>query len=285
MTLKQHVFRLWANIHVSAFSCILWQSCKPLNFKWLRIKLTDLFPLCLYVPFSASTGVSTTMTLFFNQFGKPSCIPAYLILLATKTKRAICDVLVRMCHHSVTHWEHCFCPKQWEIPHPEFTHLDAIYLTHFLPLCFEEFHNDIYFLISDTLHLMLLSWVFASPSVVCSMTSRKAEKCLSKHFTVLLSLSSPLHTKLSIAALSRAPLPSFGDHQTHVKSCRITLAGLNGTSTFLCCTTFQLRIFSTSPFFTRNSSQLRIAASKRTRIENGRRAAWVRGKKQIQFLP
>lgn len=66
---------------------------------------------------------------------------------------------------------------------------------------------------------------------------------------------------------------------THVKSCRITRAGLNGTSTFLCCITFQLRIFSTSCFFTRNSSQFRIAASKRTRIENGRRAAWARGNK------
>lgn len=115
------------------------------------------------------------------------------------------------------------------------------------------------------------------------MTFRKAGKGLSKHFTAIRSLSLPLHPKLSIAALSRRPLPSFGEHQTHVKSCRITLAGLNGTSTFLCCTTFQLRIFSTSPFFTRNSSQLRIAASRRTRIENGRCAAWLRGKKQIQF--
>lgn len=165
--------------------------------------------------------------------------------------------------------------------------MDAIYLSYFLPLCFEKCHEDIYFSTPETLHVMLLliSLVFVSPSVVCSLPSRKVEKGLSKHFMVILSLSYPLHLKLSIAALSRAPLASFEEHQTHVKSCRITLAGLNGTSTFLCCTTFQSRIFSTSPFFTRNSSQLRIAASKRTRIENGRRAAWVRGKKQIQFLP
>ena len=58
-----------------------------------------------------------------------------------------------------------------------------------------------------------------------------------------------------------------------------SIPSLNGTSTFLCCITFQLRIFSTSCFFTRNSSQFRIAASKRTRIENGRRAAWARGNK------
>lgn len=94
-----------------------------------------------------------------------------------------------------------------------------------------------------------------------------------------------VHPKLSIVALSKDPLPCFGDHRTHVKSCRITLAGLNGTSTFLCCITFQLRIFSTSPFFTRNSSQLRIAASRRIRMENGRWAVWVRGKKKTQFLP
>lgn len=131
---------------------------------------------------------------------------------------------------------------------------------------------------------MFSSRVFAFTTEVCIMTSRKGEKDLSTHFTATFCFSSPIQPKLSIATLSKAPLPIFGDHRTHVKSCRITLAGLNGTSTFLCCITFQLRMFSTSAFFTRNSSQLRIAASKRTRIENGRRAAWVRGKKQIQFL-
>lgn len=148
-----------------------------------------------------------------------------------------------------------------------------------------KFYEDISFSIPQEFLSMLLFWVFASSSAVCSTTSRKVEKGFCKYLTAILPHSSPLHPKLSIATLSKAPRPCFGDHQTHVKSCRITLAGLNGTSTFLCCITFQLRIFSTSPFFTRNSSQLRIAASRRTRMENGRRAAWVRGKKQTQFLP
>lgn len=160
---------------------------------------------------------------------------------------------------------------------------DVIYKSHFLPIL--KFCDNIYFSIWAEFLSMLLFWEFASLSVVCSMTSRKVEKGFSKYLTAILLLSSPLHPKLSTAALSNAPFPCFGVHKTHVKSCRITLAGLNGTSTFLCCITFQLRIFSTSPFFTRNSSQLRIAASRRTRMENGRRAAWIRGKKQIQFLP
>ena len=59
-------------------------------------------------------------------------------------------------------------------------------------------------------------------------------------------------------------------HEAHVKSCRMTRAGLKGTSMFLCCMTFQFRIFSTSFFFTKNWSQFRMAASRRTLIENGK---------------
>lgn len=58
--------------------------------------------------------------------------------------------------------------------------------------------------------------------------------------------------------------------EAHVKSCRMTRAGLKGTSMFLCCMTFQFRIFSTSFFFTKNWSQFRMAASRRTLIENGK---------------
>lgn len=61
------------------------------------------------------------------------------------------------------------------------------------------------------------------------------------------------------------------EREAHVKSCRMTRAGLKGTSIFLCCMTFQFRMFSMSSFFTRNSSQFRMAASRRTRMENGRR--------------
>lgn len=59
--------------------------------------------------------------------------------------------------------------------------------------------------------------------------------------------------------------------QAHVKSCRMTRAGLNGTSMFLCCMTFQFKIFSMSSFLTKNLSQFRTAASSRTLIENGKR--------------
>lgn len=59
---------------------------------------------------------------------------------------------------------------------------------------------------------------------------------------------------------------------TYVKSCRMTRAGLNGTSTVCVCVLFQSRMFSTSEDFTRNWSQFRTAASSRTRMEKGSRS-------------
>ena len=59
---------------------------------------------------------------------------------------------------------------------------------------------------------------------------------------------------------------------TYVKSCRITLAGINGIST-LCFWLFsQSKMFSTSLDFTWKPSQLRTADSNSTLIEYGRRA-------------
>jgi len=53
---------------------------------------------------------------------------------------------------------------------------------------------------------------------------------------------------------------------TPVKSCKMTLAGLNGISIYLEAFFYQSRIFSTSDVFTANSSQFLTADSKRTRI-------------------
>ena len=56
---------------------------------------------------------------------------------------------------------------------------------------------------------------------------------------------------------------------THVKSCRITLAGLNGISTLSFCFCSHARILSTSFLSTWKSSQFLTADSSNTRMENG----------------
>lgn len=86
--------------------------------------------------------------------------------------------------------------------------------------------------------------------------------------TVLFFLFLPLRSLLY--RLAREGEKRVRWHEAHVKSCRMTRAGLKGTSMFLCCMTFQFRIFSTSFFFTKNWSQFRMAASRRTLIENGK---------------
>lgn len=74
-----------------------------------------------------------------------------------------------------------------------------------------------------------------------------------------------------------------GDQQlfwalTYVKSCRITLAGIKGISTFCFWLFSQSKIFSTSFDFTWKPSQLRTADSSSTLIENGRRPKEVKYK-------
>ena len=56
---------------------------------------------------------------------------------------------------------------------------------------------------------------------------------------------------------------------TYVKSCKITLAGLNGISTSAFWFLTQSRIFSTSEERTLNSSQFLTADSKSTLMEYG----------------
>lgn len=65
---------------------------------------------------------------------------------------------------------------------------------------------------------------------------------------------------------------------TYVKSCRITLAGIKGISTFCFWLFSQSKIFSTSFDFTWKPSQLRTADSSSTLIENGRRPKEVKYK-------
>jgi hypothetical protein len=56
-------------------------------------------------------------------------------------------------------------------------------------------------------------------------------------------------------------------HGTPVKSYRITLAGLKGISILYAEVFSQAKMFSTSDFFTANSSQFLIALSSKTLIE------------------
>lgn len=63
-----------------------------------------------------------------------------------------------------------------------------------------------------------------------------------------------------------------------MKSCRMTRAGLKGTSTVWVWVCFQLSIRSTSSFFTRNSSQFLTADSSSTRMEKGRCSVFKKNK-------
>ena len=64
---------------------------------------------------------------------------------------------------------------------------------------------------------------------------------------------------------------------TYVKSCKITLAGLNGISVLVLEFCSQARIFSISWPWTEYSSQFLTADSKRTLIEYGRVATYMNG--------
>ena len=79
-----------------------------------------------------------------------------------------------------------------------------------------------------------------------------------------------------------APGDGLRAGQTHVKSCRMTRAGLKGTSTLWLWVSFQLRMRSTSACFTRKPSQFLTADSSSTRMEKGSRAV---GRQQLLSVP
>lgn len=70
--------------------------------------------------------------------------------------------------------------------------------------------------------------------------------------------------KAAIASLMEARSTTQG---TPVKSYKITLAGLKGISMLLVALVSQAKMFSTSYFFTENSSQFLTALSNKTLIE------------------
>jgi len=78
----------------------------------------------------------------------------------------------------------------------------------------------------------------------------------------LIFLESP--PKAAIASLMEARSTTQG---TPVKSYKITLAGLKGISMLLVALVSQAKMFSTSYFFTENSSQFLTALSNKTLIE------------------